>query len=155
MQQFIYFGLEREFSVQKNSAPTLVVAAVLYRAKEDTGNEVLIVRRGPGMSGAGHWEFPGGKVEAGETETQALEREIFEELCLTIRPEEFLGENLHQYPSKKICLRFYLTPMPSAEFVLTEHDGALWVTPDKLHEHTLADADVPIIQTLRAHPKFR
>jgi 8-oxo-dGTP diphosphatase len=130
---------------------TLVVAAVIYRK-----DEILVVRRGPEMSGAGHWEFPGGKVEVGESEIQALQREIAEELHLVIQVEESLGENTHHYPTKSVRLRFYLVPMPPGqEMTLTEHDAFLWTQPKNLKMDSLSAADRPLVKTLRNHPRFR
>lgn len=127
-----------------------VVAAILYR-----DGEVLIFRRGPGMSGAGHWEFPGGKVEDGEERTSALKREIFEELGLQIEVEEKLGENIHQYPNKKIHLHFYWVPMPSTPFRLTEHDAFQSVKLDQLDVQILSEADRPIVEALKRDPRLK
>lgn len=127
-----------------------MVAALIYRARE-----ILIVRRGPAMSGAGHWEFPGGKVEQGESDIQALKREIMEELSLKIRVEEYFGDNVHQYATKKIHLKFYWVPMPFEEIALTEHDALSWVRPADLDIQTLSEGDRPIVDALKNHPRMK
>jgi len=121
-----------------------VVAAVLYGR-----GEVLIFRRGPGMSGAGFWEFPGGKIEAGETPESALKREIREEIGIEIQVEEKLGENIHQYPSKKIHLHFYWVKIPNQTFTLAEHDAYQYVKPHELDLQTLSEADRPIVEVIK------
>jgi mutator protein MutT len=133
----------------ESSRAIVVVAALIYRS-----DELMIVRRGPDMSGAGFWEFPGGKVEAGEDEVTALEREVWEELGLKIRVEERLGENLHAYPNKTIHLKFYWVPWPGQNAVLTEHDALLWVPPEKIDLQTLSEADRPIVPAIAANHRF-
>jgi len=107
------------------------------------------------MSGAGHWEFPGGKVEAGESETQALQRELAEELGLQIKPEAFLGENTHQYPTKKIRLRFYWVPLSQEIFTMTEHDAFQWIKPEALDIQILSEADRPIVEKIKLDPRMK
>jgi 8-oxo-dGTP diphosphatase len=130
------------------------VAAVIYRAREKS-SEIAIFRRGPEQTGAGHWEFPGGKVEVGESDSQALRREIEEELGVRIQVGDYLGENTHQYPTKKIHLKFYAVPFPQQEFVLTEHDEMRWVKLENLDVETLSEADRPLIEILKLDPRFK
>jgi mutator protein MutT len=127
-----------------------VVAAVLYCA-----GEVLIFRRGPGMGGAGFWEFPGGKVESGEGPVAALQREIFEEIGIHIQVEEKIGENIHQYPGKKIHLHFYWAPVPNENFVLTEHDAFKYVNPWDLDIEILSAADRPVVEVIKKDPRMK
>lgn len=127
-----------------------VVAAVLYRE-----SEVLIFRRGPGMTGAGHWEFPGGKVEPGEDAVSALKREILEELGAVIEVEEFIGENIHQYPNKKIRLNFYWAKAPPEPFILAEHDAYQFVKPRDLDVNILSAADRAIVEVLKNNPRMK
>lgn len=126
------------------------MAAVLYR-----DGKVLIVRRGPGSSGAGFWEFPGGKVEPGESPEQALQREILEEIGIRIKVEEYLGENVHQYPSKKIRLNFYWAKLPQEQMNLTEHDAFQLIKPQDLDESILSEADRPIIALIRRNSRMQ
>jgi mutator protein MutT len=120
----------------KIATETLVVAAVLRRR-----GEVLIVRRGPAQSGAGFWEFPGGKVEAAESPEQALAREIQEELGVLIRIEGLIGEVVHTYPQKKIRLRLFWASPLSESLVLSEHDDFKWLRPHEINIHELSEAD--------------
>jgi mutator protein MutT len=127
-----------------------VVAAVLYRV-----GEILLFRRGPGMSGAGFWEFPGGKVESGEGPIAALQREVLEEIGLQVQVEEKIGENTHQYPGKKIHLHFYWVPIPNESFMLTEHDAFQYVRPRDLDIRILSEADRPIVEVIKKSSRMR
>lgn len=141
----------KEFSLSSNQQEGVhVVAAVLYR-----DGEVLIFRRGPGMTGAGHWEFPGGKVEPGEEPEAALRREILEEIGIQIEVEEYIGEVVHQYPSKKIRLNFYWAPMPAEPFHLSEHDDYRSVRLQNLDVQILSEADRPIVEILKRDPRLK
>ncbi|WP_413291300.1 (deoxy)nucleoside triphosphate pyrophosphohydrolase [Bdellovibrio sp. HCB337] len=126
------------------------MAAILYR-----DGKVLIVRRGPGNSGAGFWEFPGGKVEPGESPEQALQREILEEVGVRIKVEEHLGENVHQYPGKKIRLNFYWAKLPAETLNLTEHDASQMIKPEDLDVSILSEADRPIVEVIRQNPRMK
>lgn len=125
----------------------IVVAAVISRFGDPEG-KVLLVRRGPGQSGAGFWEFPGGKVEVGESDEQALIREIDEELSLSVKILSFIGEVEHSYPSKKICLRVYLCEAPHGELVLSEHDAHKWILPAQILTEELSEADRPFVKKI-------
>jgi 8-oxo-dGTP diphosphatase len=120
--------------------PLEVVAAVI----EDDG-AVLACRRRPGKAAAGRWEFPGGKVEAGESPEQALTREIREELGIGIRVVSHLTSNVTG-PIKLVCLRAELDsarPVSS-----TDHDELRWVARERLGELEWADADWPAVRLL-------
>lgn len=117
-----------------------VVAALIEKdgkvliAKRKTGNEEVI----------GKWEFPGGKVEDGETEEQAIEREIKEEFELIIKAEKFLINNECKYPNKSIDLRLYSCKYISGEFKLHDHSEYKWVEINELLNYDLALADIPL-----------
>ena len=132
----------------------LVVAAVIFRQR---GNvyEVALFRRGPGQTGQGSWEFPGGKVESGETEIEALWREIKEELGVEVKIGGFVGETHHQYPTKKIHLKFYWVQSPVFPFALSEHDAVQWFQPRLIDKSILSEADRPIIEQIEQDPRFR
>ena len=117
-----------------------VVAALI---KKD--GEVLIAKRTTGnVEVIGKWEFPGGKVEAGETEEQAIEREIKEEFDLVIKAEKFLINNECKYPNKNIDLRLYLCKYISGDFKLHDHSEYKWVEVNQLLTYDLALADIPL-----------
>ena len=117
-----------------------VVAALI---KKD--GEVLIAKRTTGnVEVIGKWEFPGGKVKAGETEEQAIEREIKEEFDLVIKAEKFLINNECKYPNKNIDLRLYLCKYISGDFKLHDHSEYKWVEVNQLLTYDLALADIPL-----------
>ncbi|WP_413568083.1 (deoxy)nucleoside triphosphate pyrophosphohydrolase [Bdellovibrio sp. HCB117] len=127
--------------------PVLVVAAVIRRFA-DAEKRILIVRRGPEQSGAGFWEFPGGKVELGESPEQALQREIDEELGISIRVGEFIGEADFSYPTKLIRLRLYWAETLQSDLVLTEHDAFKWCLPHEIKVDELSEADRPFVEKI-------
>lgn len=127
--------------------PVLVVAAVIRR-NQDPEKRVLLVRRGPGQSGAGHWEFPGGKVELGEPPAQALEREIDEELGIKISVGNLIGEQDFPYPSKTIRLRVYWATTQADTVELREHDAMKWLLPSEIDMAELSAADRPFVSLI-------
>ena len=115
-----------------------VVAALICK-----DNKILIARRATGDPNVlGKWEFPGGKVEANESEEAAIEREIKEEFELTVKAKRFLINNICEYPEKKIDLRLYECEYLSGEFCLHDHFEYKWVEITKLIDFDLAPADV-------------
>lgn len=127
--------------------PVLVVAALIRRFG-DTEKRILIVRRGPGQSGAGYWEFPGGKVEVGESPEQALVREIDEELALSIRVGDLLGEADFAYPAKFIRLRVYWAEAVHGQLQLSEHDAFKWCLSQEISVQELSEADRPFVEMI-------
>ncbi len=131
---------------------TVVVAVVAVVFKIKASPRYLIVRRNQAQSGAGYWEFPGGKVEPDESPEEALRREIEEELQVTIdtRRLSFLLKSLHQYTNKKIEISFYLYEIPAeVELVLVDHDDFKWCDLSEMLGYKIADADVPLIHHLQ------
>ena len=120
-----------------------VVAAMLLR-----NEQLLLARRGPAQSMPGQWEFPGGKVEAGEEPEAALARELLEELALRIGPPVFFAEVIHCYPAFELRLRAYLVREWEGEPVLHEHAALAWVPPAELLSYELTAADVPLARKL-------
>lgn len=129
-----------------SAIPILVVAAVIHRAHMPA--EILIVRRGPGQSGAGFWEFPGGKVERGESPEQALRREIEEELGIAIKVQDLVGEEVHHYPTKSIRLRVYKAETLQESLTLSEHDDFKWTRPENIQIDQLSAADRPFVSKI-------
>lgn len=117
-----------------------VVCGIIY--KED---KVFIARKKKGKALAGYWEFPGGKIETDESPETALARELEEELGMAVSVGEFLGENIHQYPTQTIKLLAYNCIFIEATLNLTDHDQIKWVPPKELGKYQIAPADVPFI----------
>jgi 8-oxo-dGTP diphosphatase len=123
-----------------------VVAGVLLR-----DGRVLAARRGPGTGArAGLWEFPGGKVEPGETPEQALVRELREELSVEVTVDERLAESLHDYDDLSLRLVAYLAHITKGEPQAGEHDALRWLKPDELPSLAWAPADVPFLPVIEA-----
>lgn len=123
---------------------TQVTAAVIERH-----GQYLIARRAPGQSHAGRWEFPGGKIEPGETAEECLERELAEEFGVRVRAERFLISTTHTYPGGAIELFAYKTTLLSGEFQLRVHDRVAWVSPSEILRYDLLPADIPIARMLQ------
>ncbi len=121
-----------------------VAAGVLRRE-----GKILIMRRAPFMGSAGSWEFPGGKMEPGETPRACLERELGEELSITAHAGAFLTENRHQYDFGEVHLMVYDVPEWEGEIALTVHDDMRWVSPEDLAGFPgLLPADIPVAHAL-------
>lgn len=88
-----------------------------------------------------HWEFPGGKVEAGESEPEALLREIKEEMDWDIYVGRKLGEVTHQYPDFVIHLSAYLCKPGEGDFTMLEHLDSQWLTREQLNDLNWTEAD--------------
>ena len=127
----------------------LVVAAVI---RSGDGRRVLACRRAPGKDAAGRWEFPGGKVEAGESPDAALAREIGEELGVRIRVGALLDRTVTvRRDGRAIDLACYDCRLDGATPVAsTDHDELRWVDPAELAELQWAEADLPVVRMLAA-----
>lgn len=129
------------------SLPILLVAAA---ALVDPDNRVLITRRPPGRPMAGLWEFPGGKVEAGETPEAALRRELQEELGIDVCPTCLspLTFASHSYEDFHLLMPLYLCRQWDG--LVTPHEGqeTAWVRATRLSHYPMPAADVPLIAPL-------
>ena len=121
-----------------------VVAGIIYR---DDG-KFLIAQRNLKKNQGGLWEFPGGKVEAGETCEEALAREIREEMAADIAVGEKVGENIHHYPEKDIKLMFYKAKLLSKDITLLEHEDYKWITKDDKNKFEFAGADIKVFEMI-------
>ena len=119
-----------------------VVGAAIVNDK----GEVLCAQRGYG-SLIGKWEFPGGKVEKGETDQEALAREIKEELNIDVEVEELIDENYNEYSDKNINLKVYKCKYISGVINDTEHQALKWMKSDEMNDLDWAEADQPIVET--------
>ena len=122
----------------------IVTAAII----EDQGL-LLIARRAHDQKLAGKWEFPGGKVEPGETLQECLKREITEELGVDAIVGEALTESHYKYQHGEILLVALKTELKSEEIRLTVHDEFQWLTPRQILDLDLAPADIPIAKFLK------
>lgn len=118
-----------------------VVAGIIYK-----NNKFLIAQRNLKKSQGGFWEFPGGKVEAGETCEEALKREIEEEFDADIEVKEYVGENIHHYPEKDIKLIFYKAELISEEIKLLEHEDFKWITKQDKNNFEFSGADKAVFE---------
>ena len=128
------------------SKPIIVTAAIMVKA-----NKVFAARRNPGSHMAGFWEFPGGKIETGETPEACLVRELFEEFGIVTQVGAFFGENTHDYGTNTIQLLAYQVTHVSGEFELMAHDQSRWLSPDELDQVKWAPADIPLVVLYRGH----
>lgn len=112
-------------------------------------DRVLAAKRGLGKSMAGLWEFPGGKVEPGETPQEALARELREELMIEARVGEFLTATVHDVGATIIELSTYECEFVAGSLVFTEHAESRWVNIAELADLDWAPADIPTVKLLQ------
>ena len=116
-----------------------VVAAIIRR-----GDRIFATQRGYGEF-EGWWEFPGGKMEVGETREEALVREIREELSAEIVIDKYLTTVEWDYPLFHLTLHCFLCSLVSESMHLNEHEAARWLTADELHSVRWLPADEGIL----------
>lgn len=120
-----------------------VVAAIIQ-----DGDRYFATQRGYGDY-KDWWEFPGGKVEAGETPEEALVREIQEELDTTIKVERFLTTVDWDYPKFHLTMHCYLCTVAEGDLTLREHEAAKWLTMDDIDSVNWLPADVLVVNALK------
>lgn len=125
-----------------------VVAAIIIK-----GNRIFATQRGYGEFKGG-WEFPGGKVEKGESFEAALIREIKEELDADIKIDEFYTTVEYDYPTFHLTMHCYLCNLISEEITLLEHEDSKWLTKEELDSLNWLPADEGLIKNLKSLPRL-
>ncbi|MFT3806909.1 Nudix family hydrolase [Arenimonas sp.] len=130
--------------------PIHVVAGVIADAR----GRILLARRTAGRDLAGAWEFPGGKLEAGEAPLAALDRELHEELGIRVLAAEPLLAVPQQYPTKRIVLDVWRVTRFSGKPHGREKQALAWSPPEKLHTYPMPSADRPVVSALTEPDRY-
>ena len=125
-----------------------VTAAIIVR-----DHNVLLTRRGPAEKLAGFWEFPGGKLEDGESPSECLRRELLEELGVEADVGEIMAQSEYHYDHGSFLLVGMYACLASDNLKLTVHDQAEWVPISALLTYRLAPADIPIAVQLQGQSR--
>lgn len=120
-----------------------VVAAIIRN-----GNQIFATQRGYGEFKDG-WEFPGGKIEEGETPEGALVREIEEELDVVISVGEKIDCIEYDYPAFHLSMECFWAEIISGDLILKEHEAAMWLSKEKLDHVAWLPADLMLIKKIR------
>ena len=123
----------------------VVAAAVIIR-----DDRVLLTRRAEGQHLAGLWEFPGGKLEDGESPEEALVRECQEECGIEVEVVEILDVTHHRYPDKDVLLLFYRCKLRTGEVRHLQVADHAWVAPEELDDYPLPPADEGVVARIQA-----
>ena len=124
-----------------------VVAAIIMAVNEQGDNMIFATQRGYGEFKDG-WEFPGGKIEDGETPQEALKREIREELDTEIAVGELFDTVEYDYPAFHLSMDCFWCTIVSGELVLKEHEAARWLTKEQLREVAWLPADISLVDRI-------
>ncbi|MCR5254454.1 MAG: (deoxy)nucleoside triphosphate pyrophosphohydrolase [Acetatifactor sp.] len=125
-----------------------VVAAVIKAANEKGEPMIFATQRGYGEYKDG-WEFPGGKIEEGETPEEALKREIMEELDTEISVGDLIHTVEYDYPNFHLSMDCFWCEIVSGDLVLKEHEAARWLTAKEIDEVDWLPADVILVEKIR------
>ena len=125
-----------------------VVAAVIKAVNENGEPIIFATQRGYGEFKGG-WEFPGGKIEAGETSQEALKREIMEELDTEISVGTLIDTIEYDYPEFHLSMDCFWCKILSGDLVLKEHEAARWLTKNQLRDVEWLPADITLIGKIR------
>ena len=125
-----------------------VVAAIIKAINEKGEPMIFATQRGYGDLKGG-WEFPGGKIEEGETPQEALKREIMEELETEIRVGEFIDTIEYDYPTFHLSMDCFWAEIVSGDLVLKEHEAAKWLKKAELDSVDWLPADITLIDKIK------
>lgn len=121
-----------------------VVGAIIENEKE----EIFCALRSPEMTLPNYWEFPGGKIESGETPEQALAREIEEEFNCSIKVGEKVEDTTYEYENVIVRLETYKAKLIVGQPIALEHAETKWVARKELHTLNFAPADIPAVDKI-------
>ena len=125
-----------------------VSGAIILRTNPETNKkEIFATQRGYGDY-KDDWEFPGGKLEPGETPQQCIEREIREELATEVRADRILGTIDYDYPTFHLTMHCILCTIVSSELKLLEHEAARWLSKETLRSVDWLPADLLILDRI-------
>ena len=125
-----------------------VVAAIIKAVNENRQPLIFATQRGYGDFKGG-WEFPGGKIESGETPQEALKREIIEELDTEVSVGELMDTVEYDYPQFHLSMDCFWCQIVRGNLVLKEHEAARWLTKDELNNVEWLPADITLIEKIR------
>lgn len=121
-----------------------VAAAIIHK-----NDKILICQRPENKAQGLLWEFPGGKVESGETNEQAVIRECREELGVTLKVDSFFMDLTHEYPDRTVHISVYNCSLTDGEPVMLEHNDMRWVTASQCAGFEFCPADVGILNMIK------
>lgn len=129
---------------------TLRVVAAIIKATNECGEAIIFTtQRGYGDFKGG-WEFPGGKIEEGETPQAALKREIMEELAIEINVGDLVDTIEYDYPAFHLSIDCFWAEIVSGDLVLKEHEAAKWLKKDELDSVEWLPADVTLVEKIKS-----
>lgn len=133
----------------ESSAIIHVAAGLVFR-----NGQLLLTQRRPGDHLGGFWEFPGGKIEPGESSHDCLQRELREELGIEVEVGECVERVQHRYPEKTVSLQFFKCALVRGEPQTLGCAALVWVRADELPSYELPAADARLRQKLQQQPEL-